>query len=146
MLGLPTLVGGTRCSRPEPVGDGESGKFVRRGMAVGKRHDDQALAFVIVPDALGIVPAPVHVPNPIPLDDFVGRAASYFRGFEGYSIVAAARINDVAGNTSRPDVINRPFHQVTVAILRIAVRAFVVADVRFEKDVALVRRTTKYLR
>ena len=42
-------------------------------MTVAESHNDPALASKIMPNALGIIKTAVHVPNPIALDDLIGR-------------------------------------------------------------------------
>jgi len=77
--------------------------------------------------------------------DLIGWSSSDIGSLKRSAQVAGSRGIDIACNPPRPDVIDGPFHEITVAILRIAVGAFVVPDVRFPKDVPLIRWTMKNL-
>src|SRR5439155_26291441 len=93
---LPPLGGGFVCGRPKRIGDRLGRELVGHGMTIAEGHDDQALALVIVPDALGIVPAPIHVPNPISVNDFVGGTTREVRSLERRAVIAGTRRVDVA--------------------------------------------------
>src|SRR5579862_7908024 len=51
---------------PEGIRFRQGGELVSLGPAVAEEHHDQALAFMLVPDALGIQPTTIVMPNPTP--------------------------------------------------------------------------------
>src|SRR5262249_48133677 len=85
------------------------------------------------------------MPNPVSMHDFVSWSTSDIGGFERSSQVAGPRRIDIASNASGPDVIDRPFHEITVSILRIAVSAFVIPYIGFPENVAFIGRAMKNL-
>ena len=75
---------------PERGVDGSGGELVGGGVAVAPKHDDLALALVVVPDAFLVCPAAVRMPNPVALDDLIVRALGDGSLLDGLASVGVA--------------------------------------------------------
>lgn len=98
-----------------------------------------------MPETFCVAPASVGVPDPVPLDDFVGSAETDLGAFHGLAVVARDGGVDVAGDAFGSGEIGGPFHEVTVAELEEAVGGADPTDAVGE-DIAAIGRASEDFR